>query len=137
MATRRIARTGAERGATAGTIGDTAVVSLTLPRRLAWGLGVYSRIRGVPLGELCRPHLEGIIKGRGLPWSEYDRLRAEQLAEGLGLAPSEDTANQAVEAGEKAEDTPPAPVETAVPASGVGGKGKRPLAEVLGRKKAS
>jgi hypothetical protein len=81
MSTRRVAKSGAERAGIKGTTEERRVVSLTLSRRLAWGLGVLSRIRGVPLGEMCEPLLATMVANQRLPWSAYEDLLAAEGAD--------------------------------------------------------
>jgi hypothetical protein len=87
MPSRKIAKSKAEKR---GVWADRVSVTLMLPGRTAWGMGVLSRIRGVSLGKLCEDALAELLRGQGIPWSKYDEARASMVS---GSAPTEGEAS--------------------------------------------
>jgi hypothetical protein len=77
MTSRKIAKTKAEK---LGVFKDRVSVTLMLPGRIAWGLGVLARIQGLPLGKLCEAALAELLRGQGIPWSRYDEARASLVS---------------------------------------------------------
>jgi hypothetical protein len=100
----------------------TCLITLTVPRRLGFGLGIYSRGLKLDLGQLCHAALASIIKGKRIPWAWFDEILASEKAGGQKTETQED--------GGKPVDGPVDPVVTvdqppapqATPAAG-GGEG--------------
>jgi hypothetical protein len=136
---RKIAKTKGER---TGVFGDEVAVTLVLPGRTAWGLGVLSRIQGVSLGKLCRKALGTLLENQGIPWSKYDAIRASLESGSPRMEGQGATENPDAPVAEFAGDIPPALASPPAGESG-GPRPKRPLDEILaevkptGRRKAS
>ena len=116
----------------------TAVVTLTVPRRLAWGLGMRSKGERVDLGMLCFAALAALVKARRIPWSWFDEILASERQE---------TPKTGVQEGEgkpvdgivgPAVSVEPSPALQAIPESGGGeGEAQPPARPPIDRKAAA
>ncbi len=130
MAIRRIARTKAE---TTALTRDSAVVAFTTTPKLAWGLGVYSRICGQSIGELLGPAVDELLRAKRIPWSAYDEAVEAVQARRRGVAARQDAANDAVEAFPIGETTPAPELAEAPAGEGKTSEPRRSPAEVVER----
>jgi hypothetical protein len=116
----------------------TSVITLTLPRRLAWALGTYSRGQGVDLGLLCFAALKATIQAKRIPWSWFEEILAAEKPDRPQTVSEASQETQAVEPGEAAGPVAAPPALDAAPEPGRAGKGSRKdperLREMFGRK---
>jgi hypothetical protein len=125
---RKVAKTEAEK---LGVFADRVSLTVMIPGRTAWGLGVLARIRGLSLGKLCETALAGVTEGQGLPWTQYEKIRASLVPKTPTPASGESLEDRAVEDGETAKTLPPALAPESAGEGGDPPRPKKPLAEVL------
>jgi hypothetical protein len=120
---RTVLKDGAARVAAGKPEEERAVITLTVSRRLAWGLRMYAKGREMDLGELCEPHLEAIVQGKRIPWAWYQEILDSERTEAPSVTSQEIQVNPEVQPTETGETKPPALLESSAKEAG-GGEGE-------------